>query len=61
VAKEADGALLTPFATEITHTAVAPQPVPSAALKSSPVDDIWGGYLAKWKDDASKYEVKKPE
>ena len=32
----------------------------SEALKSSPVDEIWGSYLAKWKDDASKYEVKKP-
>ena len=60
VAKADDGALLTPFATEITHTAVAPEPAPSTTLKSSPVDEIWGSYLAKWKDDASKYEVKKP-
>ena len=32
----------------------------SEALKTSPVDDIWGSYLAKWKDDSSKYEAKKP-
>ena len=61
VAKHEDGALLTPFPTEVTHTAVAPVPAPSTVLKSSPVDEIWGSYLAKWKDDASKYEVKKPE
>ena len=57
VAKEDGQALLTPFAGEVTHTAVAPA---STALKTSPVDDIWGSYLAKWKDDSSKYEAKKP-
>ena len=56
--------LLTPFPTEITHTAVAPAEAPAAksqVLKSSPVDEIWGSYLAKWKTDATNYEVKKPE
>ena len=33
----------------------------SEVLKSSPVDEIWGSYLAKWKTDATNYEVKKPE
>ena len=49
--------LLTPFPTEVYGSAVPAHPETKAL---TPVDDIWGSYLAKWKPKDEKKEKPKP-
>ena len=49
--------LLTPFPTEVYGSAVPEHP---ESKHLTPVDDIWGSYLAKWKPKDEKKEKPKP-